>query len=105
MPPPIAPAENICISITPGNTSAMPASASVPSMPTQNVSISPVAACANMISTFGQAMRNSVGTIGPCNSARVRGFIGGAAAARRGAATGRLGLDVHAAPASTLRRA
>ena len=35
MPPPMAPAENICISITPGNTSAMPASASVPSLPTQ----------------------------------------------------------------------
>ena len=27
---PIAPAENICISITPGKTRAMPASASVP---------------------------------------------------------------------------
>jgi hypothetical protein len=33
MPPPIAPADIICISITPGNTSATPASASVPSMP------------------------------------------------------------------------
>src|SRR5438045_1303267 len=86
MPPPNAPAENICISITPGNTSAMPASASVPSWPTQYVSISPVAACANMISTFGQAIRSSSGTIGPCSNACVRGFIadgGGAGATAR----------------------
>jgi hypothetical protein len=33
MPPPIAPPAIICISIRPGNTSAMPASASVPSLP------------------------------------------------------------------------
>ena len=32
-PPPIAPADIICISMTPGNTSATPASASVPSLP------------------------------------------------------------------------
>ena len=32
MPPPIAPADIICISMKPGNTSAMPASASVPSL-------------------------------------------------------------------------
>jgi hypothetical protein len=35
MPPPIAPADIICISITTGNTSATPASASVPSQPTK----------------------------------------------------------------------
>jgi hypothetical protein len=35
MPPPMAPAEIICISITKGNTSAMPASASVPSRDTK----------------------------------------------------------------------
>jgi len=34
-PPPMAPADLICISITTGNTSAMPASASVPSLPTK----------------------------------------------------------------------
>ena len=32
-PPPIAPADIICVSITNGNTSAMPASGSVPSRP------------------------------------------------------------------------
>ena len=83
MPPPMAPAEIICISITPGKTSAMPASASVPSRDTNQVSISPVAACASMTSTLGQAMRNSVGTIGALSSARVRGL---SSAARRGRA-------------------
>jgi hypothetical protein len=33
MPPPTAPADIICISITAGNTSAMPARAEVPSQP------------------------------------------------------------------------
>jgi len=73
MPPPTAPAEIICISITPGNTSAIPASASVPSFETNQVSIRPDAACASMTRTFGQAMRNSVGTIGPWSSTFVRG--------------------------------
>ena len=77
MPPPSAPAEIICISITPGNTNATPARASVPSLPTQNVSIMPVAACANMMMTFGHAIRSSVDVIGPCSSMRVRGFIAG----------------------------
>jgi len=35
MPPPIAPADIICISMTSGKTSATPASASVPSQPTK----------------------------------------------------------------------
>jgi len=35
LPPPIAPAEIICISITAGKTSAIPASASVPSRATK----------------------------------------------------------------------
>jgi hypothetical protein len=35
MPPPIAPADIICMSISAGNTSATPASASVPSLPTK----------------------------------------------------------------------
>ena len=83
----MAPAEIICISITPGNTSAMPASASVPSFATNQVSISPVAACANMTSTFGHAIRSSVGTIGPCSSTRVRGFMAAAGASARAAET------------------
>jgi hypothetical protein len=32
-PPPMAPADIICVSITKGNTSAIPASGSVPSRP------------------------------------------------------------------------
>ena len=42
MPPPMAPPETICINMTTGNTSAMPASASVPRWETHQVSISPV---------------------------------------------------------------
>ena len=64
MPPPIAPADSICIIMKPGNTSAMPASASVPRRETNQVSISPVEACASITSTFGHARRSSVGTIG-----------------------------------------
>ena len=77
MPPPIAPADSICIIMKPGNTSAMPASASVPRRETNQVSISPVEACASITSTFGHARRSSVGTIGPCSSAWVRGLCTG----------------------------
>ena len=35
MPPPMAPADIICISMSSGNTSATPASGSVPSLPTK----------------------------------------------------------------------
>ena len=91
----MAPAESICIIMKPGNTSAMPASASVPSCDTNQVSISPVEACASITSTFGQASRSSVGTIGPCSSSRVRGLMAAAAARRR--QPGRLpsGCDAH----------
>ncbi len=77
MPPPIAPAEIVCISMTTGNTSAMPASASVPRRATQKVSISPVEACASMIRMFGHAMRSSIGTTGSCSSRRVCGLNAG----------------------------
>ena len=60
MPPPMAPADIICISMKPGNTSAMPASASVPSRPMNAVSISPVDACASITSTLGPASRSRV---------------------------------------------
>lgn len=73
MPPPMAPAEIICISMTPGNTSAIPASASMPNRDTHHISISPVDACASITSTLGQASRSSVGRIGSYSSARVRG--------------------------------
>jgi hypothetical protein len=62
------------IIMNPGNTSAMPVSASVPRCETHQVSISPVEACALITSTFGQANCNSVGMIGPCSSRLVRGF-------------------------------
>ena len=60
MPPPIAPADSICIIMKPGKTSAMPASASMPRRETHQVSINPVAACANITTMFGQASRISV---------------------------------------------
>ena len=53
---------------------AMPASASVPSFDTNQVSINPVAACATMTSTLGHAIRNKVATMGPRSNARVRGL-------------------------------
>ena len=91
MPPPMAPAEIICISMTPGNTSAMPASASVPSFATNQVSIKPVAACATITSMLGHAIHSNVATIGPCSSARVRGVMAGAGTSSRApTATGRL---------------
>src|ERR1700722_2862496 len=73
MPPPIAPAEIICISMTPGNTSAMPASASLPSREIHHVSMRPVEAWASITSMFGHERRSSVGTMGPCSSRRVLG--------------------------------
>src|SRR5262249_23104148 len=73
-PPPMAPAEIICISMTRGKTSAMPASASVPSFDTNQVSINPVAACATITNTLGHPIRNKVATMGPRSNARVRGL-------------------------------
>jgi hypothetical protein len=75
MPPPTAPAESICIIMKPGNTSAMPVSAGVPRRDTHQVSINPVDAWTSRTSTFGQASRSKVATIGPSRSSRVRGLI------------------------------
>ena len=61
MPPPIAPADTIWSSMNKGNTSAMPASASSPSLATKYVSISPIDACTTMTTTFGKASRKIVG--------------------------------------------
>src|SRR5207245_1458765 len=72
IPPPMAPADIICISISTGKTSATPASASVPSLATKYVSMSPTDACTNMTSTFGVASRRSVLAMGPSTSTRVR---------------------------------
>ena len=74
MPPPIAPPDSICIIMKPGNTSAMPASASVPRRATNQVSISPLDDCAIITSTVGHASHSSVGTMRPCSSNCVRGL-------------------------------
>ena len=68
----MAPAETICINMTTGNTSAMPANASVPRCETHQVSISPVDAWASMTRILGQARRSNVGTMAPRSSSRVR---------------------------------
>src|SRR5438552_11727170 len=73
IPPPIAPADIICISISTGNTRVTPASASVPSFAMKYVSMSPTAAWANITSTLGAASRSSVPTMDPSRSRRVRG--------------------------------
>src|SRR5882724_2466006 len=97
IPPPMAPADIICISISTGKTSATPASASVPSLATKYVSMSPTDACTNMTSTFGVASRRSVLTIGPSSSTRVRvskrgAVAGGAASSLRDPAPARTSL-------------
>ena len=73
IPPPIAPADIICISINAGNTRATPACASVPSFPTQYASIKPIDDCTSSKTIWGAASFNSVGTIGPSSRRRVRG--------------------------------
>src|ERR1051326_1189668 len=72
IPPPIAPADIICISISTGNTSVTPASASVPSFAMKYVSMSPTAAWANITSTLGAASRSRVPPIAPSRGRRVR---------------------------------
>ena len=79
IPPPIAPPEIICISITPGNTIDMPARASVPSLPTQNVSIRPVADWATISRMLGADSRSSSPSSGASSRARVRRSSAGGA--------------------------
>ena len=93
MPPPIAPADSICIIMNPGNTSAMPASASVPRRDTNQVSTRPVEACATITRMFGQASSSSVGTMRPSSSSRVRGFMPSRGAAAGGGNAGCCGCD------------
>ena len=92
IPPPMAPAETICINMTTGNTNAMPANASVPRCETHQVSISPVDAWASMTRILGQARRSNVGTMAPRSSSLVRESTsatrgGGASVSAMGAAT------------------
>src|SRR6267143_3588430 len=108
IPPPMAPADIICISISGGKTSDTPARASVPSRATKYVSMSPTDACTNMTSTFGVASRRSVLTMGPSSSTRVRvskrgALAGGAASSLRGPALARPLLPFGEISASVLR--
>ena len=67
-PPPIAPADIICTSMTTGNTSAMPASDAVPRAPMYDVSPMVTSAVAVMVSVFGILTRSRVGRIGPVSN-------------------------------------
>lgn len=75
IPPPTASPDIIVISMTGGNTSAMPASSAVPGRATNHVSISPVEAWAIMIRTFGHAIPRSKGRTGASRRRWVRESI------------------------------
>src|SRR6266404_5184586 len=75
MPPPMAPADIICISIRTGKTRATPARESVPSLPMKYVSTRPAEACAPSTRMLGTASRSSVRAIGASINTRVRGSI------------------------------
>ncbi len=77
MPPPMAPPAIIVIIMKPGNTSAIPVSASLPRCETHQVSISPVEAWAVITRMFGHAMPSRVGTMAPWRSLRVLGLMVG----------------------------
>ncbi len=66
-PPPIAPADIICIRVWIGNTSATEASAVMPSRPTNHASAKVVSVIAAATTTLGADSRASIGAIGPCN--------------------------------------
>jgi len=59
------PFDIICISISTGNTSATPTSASVPRKLTKYVSATPTSVCTTKTTIVGKARRSMVGTIGP----------------------------------------
>ena len=71
-PPPIAPAEAICSSITSGKTRARPASEAVPSRPTKIVSPTLTAVWNATRTTPGTASRAIVGAMGAASSRSVR---------------------------------
>ncbi len=101
MPPPIEPAENICISITNGNTSAIAASGCMPSRPMYIVSAMLVDAAAAIASTLGSASRSRVGRMRPSSIAcRGRGSVAVVAVDMRHAC-----LSITRAPRRVLRRA
>ena len=63
-PPPMPPAAIICISIMNGNTSAKPASASVPSRPKKKVSAIATKVWTTMTAVVGPASRHRLRPIG-----------------------------------------
>src|SRR5262245_12181601 len=71
-PPPMPPADIVCMSMISGNTSETPASASGPSHPTNTASPALTRTWTAMTTTLGAANRSSVGTIGPSRRRRVR---------------------------------
>ena len=84
------PADIVCMSMTSGNTSAIPASASRPSQPTYTASRTLMAAWTVMTTTFGAARRSRVVRIGASSRARVRGA---SAPAATGGATGSVSAE------------
>ena len=79
-PPPIAPPDMVMVRITNGNTSAMAASASVPSRPIYDVSATATQVPAPRATTFGPDSRSKVRRIGWSS----KGFPVGAAAGATG---------------------
>src|SRR5215468_6818664 len=71
-PPPMPPADIVCISMTSGNTRDTPASAWDPSQPTKTASRVATAAWSSITSTVGAARRSRVRAIGPSSMSRVR---------------------------------
>ena len=64
-PPPIAPADSICISMISGKTSVMAASGVVPRMPTYTVSKIATIARTSVAARLGRVSRSRAGRIGP----------------------------------------
>src|SRR5207248_5906687 len=70
-PPPIPPADIVCISMTSGNVTEIPARASGPRRPTKYASSTLMATWASSMITLGAASRNRVSAIGPSSRRRV----------------------------------
>jgi hypothetical protein len=75
-PPPIAPADIICVSMASGNTSAIAASGTVPSRPIYEVSATATNVLPTMATAFGRASVNSVGRIGAVRRPLTMGLAG-----------------------------
>src|SRR5262245_65240477 len=71
-PPPMPPADIVCMSMTSGKVTETPAKASAPSQPTKYASSTLMATWATSMTTLGAASAKSVGAMGPSSSRRVR---------------------------------